>query len=73
MTGTGAPRARPNRARIPRHDASAGVSSGGGTDMRQVQDGYRGLSLFVGLNIDRFLSAAAIGGAILGAAWLQSL
>ena len=41
--------------------------------MRQVQDGYRGLSLFFGLNIDRLLSAAAIGGAILGAAWLQSL
>ena len=41
--------------------------------MRHVQDSYRGLSLFMGLNIDRFLSAFAIGTAILGAAWIQSL
>ncbi|KIT15999.1 hypothetical protein [Jannaschia aquimarina] len=41
--------------------------------MRHMQDGYRGLSLFLGLNIDRFLSAFAIGGAILMAAWIQSL
>ena len=41
--------------------------------MRHVQNSYRGLSVFLGLNVDRFLSAASIGGAILLAAWIQSL
>ncbi|MGB3689762.1 MAG: hypothetical protein WBA02_10735 [Jannaschia helgolandensis] len=41
--------------------------------MRQMQNGYRGLSVFMGLNIDRFLSAFAILGAVLLAAWVQSL
>jgi len=41
--------------------------------MRHVQDQYRGLSLFLGLNVDRFLSAAAIAAAVLGAAWLQTI
>ncbi|SDZ34944.1 hypothetical protein SAMN05444004_11152 [Jannaschia faecimaris] len=41
--------------------------------MRHVQNGYRGLSVFMGLNIDRFLAAFSIGGAILLAAWVQSL
>lgn len=41
--------------------------------MRHMQDGYRGLSLFLGLNIDRFLSVFAIAMAILTAAWIQSL
>jgi hypothetical protein len=38
-----------------------------------MQDGYRGLSLFMGLNIDRFLSVFAIGAAITMAAWIQSI
>lgn len=41
--------------------------------MRQMQESYRGLSLFLGLNIDRLLSVFTIGAAILGAAWIQSL
>ena len=41
--------------------------------MRHVNDGYRGISLFLGLNIDRFLAVFAIGGALMGAAWIQSL
>lgn len=41
--------------------------------MRQMHDGYRGLSLFLGLNIDRILSVFAIVAAILVAAWIQSL
>ncbi|MEM8823100.1 MAG: hypothetical protein AAGF30_05775 [Pseudomonadota bacterium] len=40
--------------------------------MRHVQNGYRGLSIFMGLNIDRFLSAFAILLAISLAAWVQS-
>ncbi|WP_268884053.1 hypothetical protein [Jannaschia marina] len=41
--------------------------------MRHVQNGYRGLSVFVGLNIDRVLAALSIGGAVLLAGWIQSL
>ena len=41
--------------------------------MRHMQSGYRGLSIFMGLNIDRVLSAVAIGGAMMLAAWIQSL
>lgn len=41
--------------------------------MRHMHDGYRSLSVFLGLDIDRVLSAAAIGGAIAFAAWIQSL
>ncbi|CTQ33995.1 hypothetical protein [Jannaschia rubra] len=40
--------------------------------MRHMQNGYRGLSIFMGLNIDRFLSAFAIVGAMFLAAWIQS-
>ncbi len=41
--------------------------------MRHMHDGYRGLSIFLGLNIDRVLAAAAIGGAMTLATWVQSL
>lgn len=41
--------------------------------MRHVQNGYRGLSVFMGLNIDRLLVVMSIGGAILIASWIQSL
>ncbi|WP_281493889.1 hypothetical protein [Jannaschia sp. S6380] len=41
--------------------------------MRHVQNGYRGLTIFMGLNIDRFLSAFAILAAVMLAAWIQSL
>lgn len=41
--------------------------------MRHVHNGYRGLSVFMGLNIDRLLAAVSIGGAILLASWIQSL
>ena len=41
--------------------------------MQQVRNGYRGLSIFMGLNIDRFLSVFAIVGAILLAGWIQSI
>ncbi|WP_259940086.1 hypothetical protein [Jannaschia sp. W003] len=41
--------------------------------MRHMQDGYRGLSLFLGMNIDRFLSVFAILAAILCASWIQGL
>ncbi len=41
--------------------------------MRNMHNGYRGLSIFLGLNIDRVLSAVAIGTAMLLAAWIQSL
>lgn len=41
--------------------------------MRHVQNGYRGLSIFMGLNIDRFLSVFAIAMAMLLAGWVQSL
>lgn len=41
--------------------------------MRHMQNGYRGLSVFMGLNIDRILSVVAVGGTMLLAAWVQSL
>lgn len=41
--------------------------------MRLMQSGYRGLSIFVGLNIDRILAALAIGGAMTFATWIQSI
>lgn len=41
--------------------------------MRHVQDGYRGLSLFLGLNIDRMLTALTIGLAMAVAIGVQSL
>lgn len=41
--------------------------------MRHVQDGYRGLSVFMTLNADRLLFGSAILTAILLAAWVQSL
>lgn len=41
--------------------------------MQQVKNGYRGLSIFMGLNIDRFLSVFAIVFAVMLAGWVQSL
>lgn len=41
--------------------------------MRYVQNGYRGLTCFVGLNADRLLSCGAIVTAILLASWIQSI
>lgn len=41
--------------------------------MQHVRNGYRGLSIFMGLNIDRFLSVLVIALAILMAAWVQSI
>lgn len=41
--------------------------------MRHVQHGYHGLSIFLGLNIDRLLAVLAIGGAMTVAAWIQTL
>ncbi|WP_259913491.1 hypothetical protein [Jannaschia sp. M317] len=40
--------------------------------MHQVRNGYRGLSIFMGLNIDRFLSVFAILLAVVLAGWVQS-
>ncbi|MEM7710419.1 MAG: hypothetical protein AAF264_06655 [Pseudomonadota bacterium] len=40
--------------------------------MRFVQNGYRGLSVFMGLNADRFLSTFAIAGALAVALWIQA-
>ena len=41
--------------------------------MYHVQKSYRGLSLFVGLNMDRLVTAATILTALTAAAWLQSI
>ncbi|MDB2407941.1 hypothetical protein N9W17_05420 [Jannaschia sp.] len=41
--------------------------------MNQVRNGYRGLSIFMGLNIDRLLSVMVIVLAVLMAAWIQSI
>lgn len=41
--------------------------------MRHMQNGYRGLSVFMGLNIDRLLSAFAIIIAVMLAVWIQSI
>ncbi|MEL6585159.1 MAG: hypothetical protein AAFY65_14010 [Pseudomonadota bacterium] len=40
--------------------------------MHQMKNGYRGLSIFMGLNIDRILSVVAITSAIALAGWIQS-
>ncbi|WP_092646418.1 hypothetical protein [Jannaschia faecimaris] len=61
-------------AKFPPHSVGIVVTAlTEGEEMRHVQNGYRGLSVFMGLNIDRFLAAFSIGGAILLAAWVQSL
>ena len=41
--------------------------------MYHVQKGYRGLSLFMGLNMDRLVTVATIATALTAAAWLQSI
>ena len=41
--------------------------------MQHVRNGYRGLSIFMGLNIDRLLSVLVIVLAVLMAAWIQSI
>lgn len=41
--------------------------------MRHVHSGYHGLSIFMGLNVDRLLAAASIGSAVLLASWIHSL
>ncbi|WP_371154065.1 hypothetical protein [Jannaschia sp. 2305UL9-9] len=41
--------------------------------MQQVKNGYRGLSIFMGLNIDRFLSVFAILLAVILAGWINSI
>lgn len=41
--------------------------------MRHIQNGYRGLSVFVDLNVDRFLSIGAVALALTVAVWIQSL
>lgn len=38
--------------------------------MKHIENGYRGLSLFVGLNIDRFLSVLVIAFALLLATYI---
>jgi hypothetical protein len=40
--------------------------------MQTVREGYRGLSIFVGLNVDRIMTVAAISGALVLASWIQS-
>lgn len=40
--------------------------------MRQMRDGYHGLSSLVGLHADRLWATSAIAGAVLLAAWVQS-
>lgn len=41
--------------------------------MRHVRHGYDGLSALVALHGDRMMTTAAILGAMLAAAWVQSL
>ncbi|WP_255576364.1 MULTISPECIES: hypothetical protein [Jannaschia] len=41
--------------------------------MNHVRNGYRGLSIFMGLNIDRILAVIAILGAVILAGWIQSI
>lgn len=41
--------------------------------MKHIHDGYRGLSLFFGLNVDWFLSVLMVGFAILMAAYFASM
>lgn len=41
--------------------------------MENVSKGYRGVSLFLGLNIDRLVTAATVGMALLAAGWIQSI
>ncbi len=40
--------------------------------MKMISDGYRGISFFVEVNIDRFLVPLTIVGALTVAAWLVS-
>jgi hypothetical protein len=44
-----------------------------GRIMQHVRDGYRGLSVFFGLNADRFLSAAVIALTMMLAIWIYSV
>ncbi|GIT91978.1 hypothetical protein JANAI62_24350 [Jannaschia pagri] len=44
-----------------------------GVAMNHVRNGYRGLSIFMGLNIDRILAVIAILGAVILAGWIQSI
>lgn len=41
--------------------------------MHQMRQSYRGLSLFMGLNMDRLVTVTTIAMALLAASWLQSL
>ena len=41
--------------------------------MKHIHDGYRGLSLFVGLNADRFLSVLMVTFALLAATYFSAL
>ncbi|CUH59018.1 hypothetical protein [Thalassobacter stenotrophicus] len=41
--------------------------------MKHIHDGYRGLSLFFGLNADRFLSVLMVGFALLMATYFAAL
>ena len=41
--------------------------------MQHVREGYRGLSIFLGLNADRFLTTGAIAFAMMLAIWVQSI
>jgi hypothetical protein len=45
----------------------------GGDDMQTMRKGYRGLSIFMGLNIDRLLTVSVILLAILVASWIQGV
>lgn len=41
--------------------------------MRHVMNGYHGLSALVGYHRDQMVATTVIAGAVLAAAWLQSL
>lgn len=41
--------------------------------MKLIHDGYRGLSLFVGLNADRFLSVLMVGAALVLATYVSTM
>lgn len=41
--------------------------------MQHIQSGYRGLSLLVGLNVDRLMYFAAIAAALMAGAFIGSL
>lgn len=40
--------------------------------MKLIHDGYRGLSLFVGLNADRFISVLMVSAALLLATYIST-